>query len=175
MWILPSYKRADQCRDVLAACVEKGMTTPGVLIVNGPEEGYDFPLPAGWTKHHEPTNIGFAAALNRGAELFPDAPWYGVLSDDCYPETEGWDAALVEAAGDRNIAHCNDNWHSEVRAAGIVVLGGALARALGCITVRGTWHCYCDDLWESVWTDFGNRRYLREVVCRNPQIGRAHV
>ena len=169
MWILPSYKRPDQCRAVLEACVRSGMVTPGVLIINGPAEGYDFDLPEGWTRHHEPENIGFAAALNKGVALAPDAPWFGVLSDDCYPETDGWDRALVDAASDRYIAHCDDHWHSDLgRAAGIVVLGGALVRALGFLTVPDTWHSYCDDLWEAIWADFNNRRYLKAVTCRNP-------
>src|SRR5262245_47789154 len=146
MWILPSYKRPERCKEVLAACVAKGMSTPGILIINGDPEGYDFELPDGWTRHHEASNIGFAAALNRGVELAPDRPWYGVLSDDTYPETDGWDLALIEAAGSNNIAHCNDQWHADLgRAAGIVVIGGVLTRALGFLTVPGTWHCYCDD------------------------------
>jgi hypothetical protein len=169
MWILPSYKRPDNCRKVLEAAVFHGLSTPGVLIVNGPMDGYDsISLPPSWQLHHEPVNIGFAAALNKGFLVDCDADWYGVLSDDTYPETSSWDSRLVEAAGTRNISHCNDHWHSETRAAGIVVIGGDLVRAIGFLTVPGTWHCYCDDLWESIWADFGNRKYLRDVSCHNP-------
>lgn len=45
--------------------------------------------------HRNPTNLGFAAAVNQGIEM-TQAPYVAVLNDDAFPEPE-WLEALLEA------------------------------------------------------------------------------
>lgn len=169
MWFLPSYNRPEQCAAVLKACVDTGMTTPGVLLVQNNDERYDsITLPDGWMRMYRLENCGMSRALDYLFATWPTEPWYGFLTDDVYPASEGWDTKLIEAAGDKYISHCDDGWQSDRRIFGITCFGGKLLRALGRWAVPGTWHCYNDDLWEAIARDFGVRRYLKDVTCRSP-------
>lgn len=169
MWFLPSYNRPEQCAEVLDTCVKTGMTTPGVLLVQGQDDRYEkIELPKGWTRVYRLTNVGLSQGLQYLFSTWRDEPWFGLITDDHFPETQGWDLPLIEAAGKTCIAHCNDGWQSDERIFGLTVFGGDLLRALRYWTVPGTWHCFNDDFWEAIAKDFPVRRYLKDIKVQSP-------
>jgi hypothetical protein len=176
MWFLPSYNRPEQCAAVLRTCVETGMTTPGVLLVQANDDRYEsIELPPGWLRMYQLTNIGLSRALDYLFSTWADQPWFGLITDDHFPETQGWDLPLIAAAADKYIAHSDDGWQSDQRIFGLTVFGGDLLRALGRWAVPGTWHCYNDDLWEAIARDFPVRRYIKGIKVRSPHFMRGDV
>jgi len=169
MWFMPSYNRPEQCEAVLKTCVETGMTTPGVLLVQASDERYEkIKMPPGWLRMYRAENCGLSRALDYLFATWRDQPWFGLITDDHFPETKGWDVPLVEAAENKYIAHSDDGWQSDNRIFGLTVFGGDLLRALRRWAVPGTWHCYNDDLWEAIARDFPVRRYLKDVRVHSP-------
>jgi hypothetical protein len=122
-------------------------------------------LPAG--------TVGSAEALRWAVgEDFPDEPWYGLISDDNLPETAGFEAALVSAAGTWGIASANDGWQSNAdpeisRMQSATVFGGDLIRSVGYLAPEGFKHLYIDDVWEVIGRELGNWRILMDVVVRH--------
>jgi glycosyltransferase involved in cell wall biosynthesis len=169
MWILPSYNRPDQCREVIEQMKKMGCSTRGVLLVNGgdskPYENIE--LPEGWTGLYLLRNLGVCGAMNKLYELYPDEPWYGLICDDEFPLTENWDTQLVEAAGDWKIAHGNDGWQSQERIHGIVVLGGKLVRELGWMALPGLWHWFVDNTWELIAGYCGTRVLVKDAFMEH--------
>jgi hypothetical protein len=169
MWFLPTWNRPDQCARVLQTCIDTGVSTPGLVFVQGAYGAYgDLPLPNGWTVHYHGENIGLSAALDWFAEKYRALDWYGFITDDHFPLTQGWDRQLIEQALPHYIAHSSDGWQSDQRIFGITCFGGDLLRAMGHWAVPGTWHCFNDDLWEAIGRDFGVRRYVKAVECFSP-------
>jgi len=165
VWILPSINRPEKCKAVIDQIKKVGCSSPGILLVNGgdPTPYYNIELPDGWIFHYSKTNLGVCGAMNKMLREHPDEPWYGLICDDEFVLTEGWDKALIEAADDWNIAHGNDGWQSERRIHGIVALGGDLVRTLGWMALPGLWHWFVDDTWELLARECGLRRFLPEV------------
>lgn len=108
MWFLITYNRPLLAQRFIEAAVSTGMTTPGVMFVQGDAKGYDFPMPKGWARAISATNIGLIRGLNTCLVQHKDAPWYGLLADDLLPETEGWDRKLLDQLHPMGIVSCND-------------------------------------------------------------------
>ena len=173
MWILPTYCRPDRCREVLDSLVATGCSTQGVVVVNGRDAESEYralTLPPGWTITVLAENRGFAAALNATFEQHPNEPFYGYIADDEIASTHGWDRTLIEAAGDWRIANGNDRWNSEARIQAHVCIGGALARAVGCLAIKQCWHWYAfDDMWEAI-----HARLDLRVFCGDVRVDHRH-
>lgn len=152
MWILPTLNRPEQCEQVLERISHMECATPGYVFLNGGIKGYENSwLPAGWDVVVLDKNIGALGALNTALEIFPDEPWYGFIGDDEFVNTPGFDEMLIAAAGDWNIAHGNDGFNKGARFQGYAVVGGKLARAVGCLALKECNHWYgFDSMWESL-------------------------
>lgn len=164
MWILPTLNRPSQCAEVLDRLLEMGISTPGVVVVNGEIKDYVGPfdavkrkLPANWAVLANwallarGVNLGAIGALNAAKESFPDEPWYGFLADDEFVLAPEFDKIMVAAAGDWDIAHGDDGFQKGGRFQGACVIGGALARAVGYLALPECWHWYgFDSMWESL-------------------------
>ena len=179
MWILPTLNRPEQCAAVLDRLTEKGVSTPGVVVVNDPNRDVSLlaHLPRGWTAHVAETNLGALGALNKIFELYPEEPWYGYIGDDEFVETEGFDTKLIAAAGAWDIAHGVDNLYGGKYAQGYLVVGGELARAVGFLALPECWHWFgLDNFWDALATVGACARVRVESVAvdhRHPSNGRA--
>lgn len=167
-WFLPTFKRPERLRQFFqAAAAVGGFSTKGTVIVNGSRRGYaSVPLPDGWDMVVLPKNIGLGGALNWALKHYPAEGWYGVLVDDLWPETPGWDAKLVEAVQPMRIASCMDGFRTPNRM-GTPVFGGDLLRAWGFWSVPGVWHSYMDDFWERIGSEFSIWTQLSDVMVRH--------
>ena len=111
IWLLSTRGRPKMCQEVLDACEQSGMTSPGVVYVDETVDEYqDIRLPENWTIHYSPEWGSLAASLQWCFERYPDAKSYGWLADDTLPRTPGWDKLVEEAAGDWKLAYCWDDW-----------------------------------------------------------------
>lgn len=177
MWLLTSRGRPEMCAQVLAAAVENGLSTPGVLWVDGRDRaaGYEnIRLPAGWTMHIEAEHRNIGYALREMYRHRPDLGWYGWTADDSVPMSHGFDADLVRAAGRDGVAYPNDLWQQGVKerdgtphVTSTMVLGGDFVRALGDLALPGQIQMYIDDFYESVAVPAGKMRYCPEIVCEH--------
>jgi hypothetical protein len=107
MWLLPTYKRPGACAAVLGQINKVGCSTDGLVFVNGAEGEWRLNysqmlaahLPPGWTAHFNTDNIGCDAAMNWCFKHYPDEPFYGLICDDEYVYTPGWDRRLIAEGG----------------------------------------------------------------------------
>lgn len=172
VWLLPTYNRPEKCQAVLDQIIEVGCSTPGVVIVNGPTTtGHDYPplfLPDGWRVVTLTENIGVCGAMQWYFTENPHDDFYGLICDDEYVFTPGWDVILTRAAGAGKIAFGNDGWQSGdvangKRQHGYVTWGGDLVRAVGFLSLPGLWHWYHDDVWEAIADAAGLNVFCSEV------------
>jgi glycosyltransferase involved in cell wall biosynthesis len=171
MWFLISFNRPDRCKQVIDQIKKVGCSTPGILFVNGGEvmRYHDIILPEGWKLFIQQHNIGICGAMNICFKMYPDEPWYGLITDDEMVYTPGWDTELVAAAGKWKIAHANDHWQSSGRIHSYVVCGGDLVRECGWWALPGLWHWFVDNVWETL------ARYCDlRIFCENINADHQH-
>jgi hypothetical protein len=155
MWLLPSKERPASLARFFGAYEYTFGSTPGIVIVDQVD----------WIKHREAYEtialpLGWSWAVTRGvtqgeklAELWPqiiDAPWLGLIGDDCVPETPGWDRILVNALDGANIVSCNDGWQAPRRLGNCWIMAGDLVRTVGYVFPPGLAHLFVDDVWETI-------------------------
>lgn len=170
MWVLPSYKRPEKCQEVLKAIKFVGTSTPGLVIVNGMDDVLAYQkmtLPDGWKIAILPQNIGVCGAMNWAFNRYPNEPFYGLICDDEYVYTTGWDKRLIEAAGSKYVAHGNDQWMSKHRMHAYVTWGGDLLRHIGWWSLPGLWHWYHDNAWEQLMAGTNAVRFCQDVRCEH--------
>lgn len=161
-WVLPTYNRPEKCQAVLDQIIAVGCSTPGTVIINGS----DYPplrVPAGWDAIHLSENIGVCGAMQHYFKTHPNEKFYGLVCDDEYVFTEGWDKRLTETASTSFIAFGNDGWQSGRRQHGYVTWGGDLIRSVGFLSLPGLWHWYHDDVWEAIASALALNRFCHDV------------
>lgn len=150
MWILPSRNRPDLVARVFSKTT---VTAPGVVAIDLDQVGLyeQLKLPDGWSVLA--TERAFFGPKNNDIfRRFPDEPWYGTISDDMLPETEGWDVELPKSAGSWGAAWADDKLYGR---AVCIAFGGELIRALGFLCCPATQHFYNDDAHELIAKEFG--------------------
>ncbi len=166
MWVLPTLGRPAFLAETLWHMVQTGVSTPGVVVVNGSaRETYEgIELPPGWTMEFLPRNLGLCGALNWAFQKYPDEPWYGLMGDDMVPKTPGWDTKMLAEITPTTMVSSNDNWQAENGRLTVYMVGGDILRALGYWMPPGLWHCYSDDFWEAIGNDFKIWKFLKDVI-----------
>lgn len=124
-------------------------------------------LPMGWGMIINDGNLGLCGAMNKVFNMYPNEKFYGMITDDEFVCTDGWDKILAEAAGDWNVSHGNNGWQSDRRIHGFMTIGGELARTVGYLFPQGLWHWFSDDVWERIAYGRGLRRYCQDVKIEN--------
>lgn len=159
MWILPTMSRTQQCAEIFERMKQIGISTPGILFVNGESHYNEYEklylgdkFPDNWIMHSSMENIGCIGALNDVLKRYPNKPWYGFLADDefLFPDNpKDWDRKLIDAAGNWDAAHGWENINNGGRLQGGVVLGGDLVRTVGYLGLATTRHNFgFDSMWE---------------------------
>ena len=144
MWLVPSKGRPHLAQRLF----DCGIKEPGVLIINTEDERdyRQVKIPEGWKRIvTQPAWLSYA--LNRGFANHPDEPWYGILNDDHLPKTEGWERAIIDAAGTNGIAWPHDNYAKRISCH---VKGGDLVRKLGWFVCPSIKHFWLDDVDELI-------------------------
>jgi len=169
MWVLPTYGRPERCQQTLDSLFESGVSTSGVVIVDGdPDPRYDtLRLPEGWHLHKLSDRVGVCAVLNYALSRWYSEEWYGFISDDSVVRSRGWDTTLVASAGKDGFANSADNFNSGPRMHGAVVFGGDLLRAIGFWALKGSKHSFCDDVWERLGRKLGNWTFHNNILVEH--------
>ena len=171
MWILPTFNRPERCAEALASIEAAGVTTPGLVVVNGRERRAEYEklsLPLGWRFRWNDENVGMTRALNDVFDEHPFEFFYGFINDDEVVRSPAWDQRLVSAAGPWKLAHGNDGWQSEKRVHGTPVIGGDLARAVGALAIRTCFHWYSfDAMWEHIDKALAVRVFCADVALEH--------
>lgn len=168
MWILPTRNRPDRLSKFFDSCKRTFVSTPGLVIVDGPDGG-DYSavvFHGGWNISVTEKRTDVCGVVRKAFRDNPNEPFYGILADDIVAETRGWDRALAFAAGDWNVAYPNDLLNGE-RMATMPVVGGKLARALGNIIPPGFVHTKFDRAWMDVGRGIGRLKYLPDVKIKH--------
>ena len=174
IWLLSTKGRPELCQEVLDACSESGMTSQGLVYVDG--DSYpDLQLPSNWEKVEGPEWGGIAAGMNIVMERHPSASAYGWLADDTFPRTSGWDRRVEQAAGDWRLAYCNDAGYiqhlTDVMTGRDLTSGlcwgGELVRAVGWWTLPGVYCAGIDTAWVEIVQPLGLWAYLDDVVVEH--------
>lgn len=164
MWLVPSKGRPHLAQRLFDAAQFK---EPGRLILNTDDEREykQVKLPANWRRIVTPPTY-LSAALNRGLSHVPGEPWYGILNDDHLPKTEGWERAVIDAAGTRGIAWPHDNYAQRISSH---VKGGDLVRALGWFVCPQIKHFWLDDVDELIAAEIGGT-FLPHVMVSHEHV-----
>jgi hypothetical protein len=171
MWLLPTRNRPDAAQELLEAMIETGDVPEVAVMVDGPP--YDMVWPAHWKIHQSPRHLEMGRALNALYGLYPDEPWYGLLTDHSRPETEAWSERMVEAVRPYGMVFANDTknrMHPQTRKRRVTsasVYGGALVRACGWVWLDAVTHMYGDDAWEAIGHELEIIEYLPDVTVRD--------
>lgn len=166
MWLVPSKGRPQLCQRLFDAAK---FQEPGILILNTDDEMHyrQVLVPKGWRRIVTPPTF-LSDALNRGLRHAPNEPWYGILNDDHLPKTEGWERAVIDAAGSQGLAWPHDNYAKRISSH---VKGGELVRLLGWFVCPKIKHFWLDDVDELIAKELGDKaRFLPEVMVSHEHV-----
>lgn len=184
IWLLPSWGRPQACQAVLDACEAAGMTSRGIVFVDGPTTPQNdaayraLRLPCAWGLYFAPHRCRLVWQMQWVFEQHPDATAYGWLADDTPPRTAGFDVQLESAAGAWAFAQGNDLWLAkrqpyDVRAGRLMTAGmawgGDLVRCVGWWAWPELRHACIDVVWSEILTRVACCRFLDDVVIEHLQ------
>lgn len=176
---LPTRGRPDKLARFLDGYTTTGAAAPVRMRLDQDDPDLDayleIILPPSWVRVIRPRVPGGANAAH--AEMLaehPDLDWYGLLADDVIPRTDGWDKALLEAAGKDKLAYADDGFQG-ANLATHPVLGGDLVRAIGWICCPAVGHNYADTCLHLIAQKSGRDVYLPHVKLEHmhPLAGKA--
>lgn len=166
-WFMPSYKRPHRMLELMDA--PGGWPFAVAVLVNQDQiaEYNEVICSRGspWWLVPIPED-SFCADAHRLISIgFPNESFYGLLMDDLWPVTPGWNEKLVEAAGRRHIAIANGK-HSgfPTNARGAMCLGGDLVRAMGSLVPVPVSHYYEDNIWDAIGETHGLLRPVADAI-----------
>jgi hypothetical protein len=169
-WLMPSFGRPAAPGKLLGA--PGGAPTDVAVLVNADDpqrvayHEASAHWPASWEMIVVPAGSRFADAVRFAHRTRPDEPFYGILDDDYWPVTPGWEDAMLAAAGDRCIAMANNGVHG-ASIYGCRVMGGALAGAIGTVAPGGMRHNFTDDAWLKIGQTFDLLRPLPHILVEH--------
>lgn len=168
MIVLPSRNRPERLQQFIDGYRATGATAPVYLRIDYDDDylpAYDaIELPDNWLRVTGERKK-FVGACNEMLEKFPNEPYYAFMADDIVPRTQGWDAALIEAAGRDRVAWGNDIMQAPKCTHPFI--GGDLMRHVGWFAAPGFLHWYIDTTWEWLANKTGRAVYLPTVVTEH--------
>lgn len=171
MWIIPSVCDRARLQSLVESAMATDMREDAVCLFDirgaGPHPG----LPPNWTIVPTVTALPASETVRLAQRSAPGAGTFGILAPTHRPVTPGWDVALSRAAGNWNIAYCNDVVSQGRHAlggadhlTGAFCLGGALVREVGHIIPAGMTLPDARVAWLALGQRLGLLRFLRTVV-----------
>ncbi len=169
--MIPTRHRAFAMRELIACFQALDRDAPVAVMVDACRYRLDFP--AHWHIHESSDHLEMAGALNTLLRLYPDEPWYGVMTDHARPQTERFTHELVAEAEKGRIALAADTrervhpiykWQ---RLTGAFVINGELVRAVGWLWPPFVKHLYGDDAWETIGHGLGLVSVVKSAVVHD--------
>lgn len=162
-WVIPTYDRPQNIRNLFAIFAETSVTTKGKVIMgvgaweNHKDQFLKMRLPPGWSFEvfADPGSLKSNMRNITDTLDYRDAKWVGVFFDDMVPLTEQWDAKTIAHLNGKNFVSGTDNWHPR----GPETLVGALAFSMPILTAIGSLyphdcrHMYWDNVMELIGKD----------------------
>ena len=164
MWLIPTRKRPELMRGLIAAMQATGEVPACAVMQDGCE--YEIEWPEHWKIHRSYAHLEMAGAINALFRLYPDEPFYGMLDDHTLPLMPMWATNMQAAAGSWKIA---SGWNQTNRyrdgrmRINNYCLGGNLARALGWVWPDFVIHMYGDDVLEDIGYGLEIIEFVREA------------
>ena len=166
MILLPTKGRPHLLNRFFECCVETGVTEKILLIFDGEEDRATYDGIYNAEELIAPKGTPLGSCFNLAYEKYPNEPYYGLVSDDCTPETPKWDVKLKEACLPNLIAWPAEGIHNE-KLPGFVFIGGDLVRKMGFICPPTIKHWFTDNLWNAIQLKCGIGVYLPHVMLRH--------
>lgn len=162
MWIMLSRNRPHKVAQMFQYAAP---TTRGIVAIDDDQvELYkDVKLPEGWKLDVSKRDF-FIPKNNKIFDRYRNCDWYGSICDDQVPMTQNWDKRLVEAAGRKNIAWCEDGM---LHLPTCVVLGGDLVRACGFLFVPYMKHFFGDNAHQLMAEELNIKKFLPDVLVEH--------
>jgi len=174
MWFIPTRNRPEAMKAFIQAVRESGDNPDIAVMIDG--DPYDIEWPDEWHIHVSSEHLELQRALNELFKLYPNEKTYGFMVDHTRPRIPGWSKQLEEAAGDWNIALCDD-LHNRInprnglkRITSATCFGGELIRSLGYIWPDFCVHLYGDDALEEIGHELGIVKNV-DVKVHDLQLG----
>lgn len=168
MIVLPSRNRPERLQQFIDGYIATKATAPVYLRLDWDddylEQYNEIELPGTFSKVTG-DRVKFVGACNEMFAMHPNEPYYAFMADDIVPRTEGWDAALIEAAGRNRVAWGNDVMQAPKCTHPFI--GGDLMRHVGWFAAPGFLHWYIDTTWEWLAKHTGRAVYLPHVVTEH--------
>ena len=104
-------------------------------------------------------------------EFAPDAKWYGMLADDMFPATHGFDEEMIATAVPFSLGCCHGGpgkaWPGSIP--GLMIWGRALLDAVGWWAPPGMIHAGLDETWKRLSMAAGVAQYRADVLVVHKQ------
>jgi len=117
-----------------------------------------------WVREIGP-RLPLSGIYNEAYRRTPWRPWWGFIADDVVPETPGWDAKLIAAAGRDGMAVPGGGHDAE--GCPHFVLGGDLVREMGWLALPDLDRLYIDTVWGDIARQRGVFRRVPDVILRH--------
>lgn len=160
--------------DLIAAMQVLGDMPEAAVMIDGDYEPYnDIEWPANFRIHVSHDHLELQRAFNQLFSFYPREKCYLIATDHSRPLSSGWARELERAAGDWNIALCDDRrnlmnrFHGGRRMTAFVGLGGELCRTTGWVWPDFCVHLYGDDAWEELGLALGNIDWREDVKAES--------
>lgn len=171
MWILPSRSRPDSMKRFVDCWTTTKASSPVYVRLDECD-----PFIKEYKKISYPKEFNvvidkrsrLANSMNEMLRNFPTEPWYGLLADDLIPKTEHWDTKLIEAAGSKFIAQCNDLTEKPLNCCHPCV-GGDLVRFVGWFGLPACQHYGVEEPWKklALSKNLNILKYLPDVIVEH--------
>lgn len=156
MWLVPTRRRIEKLKVFLQSVIDTKATTPGVLLVEKNEfielaNGYkELVLPNGWIFYLTGGDSMGEKVSEYWEKNKNNHNWFGILNDDFFCVTEGWDTKALKAldAPFIGIVSTDDGWKAPQRATGAFACTATFLSALGFFYPPGLKHNFIDDVYE---------------------------
>lgn len=172
MWLVPSLNRPAKLREFLKSVIQAETTTPGLILIDATDydknnSAYlDLPMPEGWSIYLTGAHVSMGDKIRTCFN--PSWEWVGVLNDDHYVITKGWDQRLIKQLDGTNFLSTADRWTAPAKASGATIWSMPLLAALGFpVYPPGMQHLFIDDLWETLGRSTGCWKVDMHVVVEH--------
>lgn len=161
MWFLPTRNRPEAMAELIASMRVTGDVPPVAVMIDGDPKPYDdIDWPENWIIRSSPVHLEMQRAFNRLLEFYPGQKFYGTIVDHCRFISPGWSSRLEEAAGDWNIAFCEDEQRFNPKTGfprmnAATAFGGKLIETIGYVYPDFCVHLAGDDAWEEIGFELG--------------------
>ena len=161
MWFLPTRNRPDAMVALIKSMrAVNDVPNVAVLIDGDPSLYRKVSWPAHWSIHIAKEHMELQKAFNYLFSFYPHEKTYGTLVDHCEVVSPGWSKKLEEAAGEWNIAFCDDERRFNQRTGfprmnAATCYGAKLAHAMGYVYPDFCVHLAGDDAIEEIGWELG--------------------